>query len=161
MRAVLILFLILGLAAEVIAQGTRYVPQPVGRLMINGVLPATVTGGTTLPLYLDKSGRYYAEILLEAPSETEPATVTEAVPLAFDFVFRRGERVLHTETAAVVLAPGERSKTLFWLEAPGQLPVRKELQLTVKLAALPDSLASHGLRLQLTRKFEMRPLAPL
>jgi hypothetical protein len=159
MRAMLILALILGLSVVVTAQGARYVPQPVGRLMLNEVLPATVTDGTTLPLYLDKTGRYYAEILLEAPPDT--AAVAEEVPLSFEFVFRRGDRVLHAETVAVVLAPGERGKTLFWLEAPAQLPARRDMQVTVRLATLPPSLAGHDLRLQLTRKFEMRPLAPL
>lgn len=157
----LILSLIVGLSLVATAQGARYVPPPVGRLMINEILPSTVVTGTTLPLYLERTGRYYAEILLEAPTDGAAGALTEAVPLAFDFEFRRGKRVLHAETVSVVLAPGERGKTLFWLEAPRQLPARRDLQLTVRLAALPPALAGHDLRLQLTRKFEMRPLAPL
>ncbi|MGE3771755.1 MAG: hypothetical protein AB7I32_02450, partial [Gammaproteobacteria bacterium] len=78
----------------------------------------------------------------------------------FRFVFKRRDRVLHDEHVDVVLAPGEHHKTLFWLEAPGHLPARQELALAVSLRDAPPTLTDKALRLQITRKFEMRPLAP-
>ncbi len=157
MRTLLILCFILGLTLTVAANGARYVPPPVGRLMLNEILPSGITAGTTLPVYLDKTGRYYAELMLEAPADATLPALTSAVSLSFDFMFRRGEKVLWTQTVDTVLAPGQRNKTLFWLASPRHLPARQELTLTVRLAAMPAALAGTALRLQLTRKFDMLP----
>ena len=157
MRTLLVLCFILGLTLAVTANGARYVPPPVGRLMLNEILTAEVTAGKTLPVYLDKTGRYYAELILEAPANGTLPVLTAAVPLRFDFMFRRGEKIVWTQTVDTVFAPGERNKTLFWLESPRQLPARQALDMTVRIAAVPQALAGTALRLQLTRKFEMLP----
>lgn len=159
MRTISLLLLTLGLAFTVLADGARYVPPPTGRLMLNAVLPPTVTAGATLPLYLEKTGRYYAELYVEAADAT-PAGVATATPLSFRFTFKRRDKVLHEESVDVVLAPGEHHKTLFWIEAPTPLPARQELTLDVQLRDAPPALAGKALRLQLTRKFEQRPLTP-
>lgn len=163
LRKLLLSGLVLTLTVSLGAQAARYVPPPVGRLMLDEVLPVTVTAGTALPLYLEKTGRYYAELYVETAEtgpDAEPAPATTAVPLSFSFVFKRGKRVLREEAVDVVLAPGEHHKTLFWLESPAHLPARRDLQMTVSLRELPPALADKALRLQITRKFEMRPLAP-
>lgn len=155
--------LVLTLTVSLGAHAARYIPPPVGRLMLDQVLPASVTTGTALPLYLEKTGRYYAELYVETPDtgqDITPAPAATAVPLSFTFVFKRRDRVLREETVDVVLAPGEHHKTLFWLESPAHLPARRDLQMTVSLRELPPALADRALRLQITRKFEMRPLAP-
>ncbi len=160
MRTMLLVLLsTIGLAFTVTAHGARYVPPPTGRLMLNAVLPPTVTSGTTLPLYLEKTGRYYAELYVETADAT-PAPAATAMSLSFRFVFKRRDEVLHEESVDVVLAPGEHHSTLFWIEAPAQLPARQELTLDVQLRDAPPALAGRTLRLQLTRKFEQRPLAP-
>ncbi|MGE3774701.1 MAG: hypothetical protein AB7I32_17385, partial [Gammaproteobacteria bacterium] len=123
MRTLVPLFLILGLGVAATVHAARYVAPPTGRLMLNAVLPTSVTSGTTLPLYLEKTGRYYAELYVEG-ADAEPAAVSAATPLSVRFVFKRRDRVLHDEHVDVVLAPGEHHKTLFWLEAPGHLPAR-------------------------------------
>ena len=160
MRTSLVLGLtLLVLGAGVAAQGARYVPSPVGRLMLNEVLPATLTGGIRLPLYLDKTGRYYVELYLEAP-DTTPAVATGPTPLAMRFQFSRRDRILHEQNIDVTFAAGEHHQTLFWFDAPSQLPARRELVLEITLRAPPPDLADTALRLQITRKFELPPLAP-
>ncbi len=159
MRPHILLFLLIGLGVAATVHAARYVAPPSGRLVLNAVLPPEVTMGSALPLYLDKTGRYYAELYVEG-ADAKPAAVSSATPLSFRFVFTRRDRVLHEEQVDVLLAPGTHHETLFWLEAPGQLPARQELGLVVSLRELPPALVGKALRLQLTRKFEMRPIAP-
>lgn len=154
-----LLLLIAGLTVLATAQAARYVPPPVGRLMLNVVLPPQSTSAAALPLYLEKTGRYYAEIYVEGADAT-PSAVATPTPLSFRFVFARGERVLHERAVDVVLTPGEQHKTLFWLEAPADMPARRELVLAVQLQERPPSLAGKTLRLQITRKLEPWPLLP-
>ena len=84
-----------------------------------------------------------------------------SAPLAvqLDLNFARHERVLHSRTVNVSFAPGERSKTLFWIEVPDTLPNRTNLELHVSLRETSQAqLVNAQLRLQLTRKLEMTPI---
>lgn len=159
MRTLALLLAILGIGVSAPAQAVRYIAPPSGRLMLNAVLPAGATSPVALPLYLEKTGRYYAELYLEG-ADAKPVAVTASTPLSLRFVFKRRDAVLHEERVETVLAPGEHHKTLFWIEAPGVLPPRQELALEVSLREAPPALAGKALRLQITRKFEMRPLVP-
>lgn len=159
MRIMTSLLLAAALGAASSTYAARYVPPPIGRLMLDAVLPAATPGVTRLPLYLEKTGRYYAELYVE-DAASSPASAREPTPLSLGFVFKRGDRVLHEQQVDVVLPAGEHHKTLFWIEAPAQLPARRELALDVSLHVPAPALADKSLRLQITRKFEMRPLAP-
>ncbi|MCC7122281.1 MAG: hypothetical protein IT493_12055 [Gammaproteobacteria bacterium] len=137
----------------------RYVAPPRGRLMLDAVLTNAALAGARLPIYLDKTGRYYLELYVEGVDATA-AVVAATTPLSFHLLFSQRERVLHEAAVDVVLAPGERHCTLGWIEAPGQLPARRELALVVTLRAWPSTLAGMALRLQITRKLELPPLVP-
>ena len=147
----LLLSLLFPLAAA--AQTARYVEPSPGRLMVNTLLAPA--GNPAVPLYLDKTGRYYLEILLEG----EAADTHGPIALTLNLVVRRREQTLLTRQVQVALAAGERGKTLLWLSSPRDLPARRELVLSVvpEGGALPP-LPGGALRLQLTRKFELLPV---
>ena len=148
----LLMSLLLALAATP-AQAARYVDPSPGRLMVNTLLAPA--GNPAVPLYLDKTGRYYLEILLEG----EAADTHGPIALTLNLVVRRREQTLLTRQVQVALAAGERGKTLLWLSSPRDLPARRELVLSVvpEGGALPP-LPGGALRLQLTRKFELLPV---
>ncbi len=137
----------------VAAQTARYVEPSPGRLMVNTLLEPA--GNPAVPLYLDRTGRYYLEILLEG----EAADTHGPIALTLNLVVRRREQTLLTRQVPVALAAGERGKTLLWLNSPGDLPARRELVLSVapEGGVLPP-LPGVALRLQLTRKFELLPV---
>jgi len=137
----------------VAAQTARYVDPSPGRLMVNTLLAPE--GNPAVPLYLDKTGRYYLEILLEG----EAADTHGPIALTLNLVVRRREQILLTRQVPVALAAGERGKTLLWLSSPRDLPARRGLTLSVvpEGGVLPP-LPGGALRLQLTRKFELLPV---
>ena len=150
----LLLLLPIGLWANAHADTFRYAQPSLGRLVFNQILDREVTA----PLRLPKIGEYYAELILE-PGEGEKDVVLNA-PLALDLEVNvaRRERALWNRNVAVSFAPGERSKTLFWLNVPDHLPNRTTLEMHVSVRNA-DSLAlgNTRLRIQLTRRMEFSP----
>ncbi len=162
MRLMQILVLFLGIALTGQASAATYIQPPLGRLVFNEMLTPAIAAGDTRPLYLDKAGRYYGELIVEtAEGAPAPAFSTAPQRLSFEFEFWRGDKLQRREAVQVTLEPGERHKTLFWVDAPNQVPSRVQLRMTVRSAAAAK-LISPGvdLRLQVTRKFEFSPLKP-
>ncbi len=155
----LITMLCAGLLLAITAYGVRYEPPPLGRLAFDAVLdPAT---RAELPLRLPRTGRYYAELILEAPVDGSAFLPDIARAFTFDVRFFRRDRELHRESTEVTFTAGERSKTLFWLDAPGMVPDRAALRMQVLMTpATRDALRGTALRLQVTRKAEFLPFAP-
>lgn len=152
MRISPVLALCAGLLLAIAAYGVRYEPPPRGRLILDAVLDSAAAG-YQLPLRLPRSGRYYAEILLEAGAA--PAAPVE---LDLTFVFHRRERVVAARTVHVSVRPEAPAQTLFWLEVPRDLPENKRLTLDItRVGAGP---AAGVLRFQFTRKAELLPLPP-
>lgn len=160
MKTSLLLTLIIGFAVGTSADAARYIPPNLGRLVVNEVLPAAAESAPTeLPVYLDKTGRYFAELFIE----TQPGAVFSelTIPLTLDinFIFTYRQRVLRAVPLTFTLDPGQRHKTLFYIDSPFPLPERKDLQLQVSLrGASAETLQGNQLRLQLTRKFEQLPM---
>lgn len=162
MRFMQILMMFLGIASTLEASAATYVQPPLGRLVFNELLTPAIAEGDTRPLYLDKGGRYYGELIVETPEGAPaPAFATTPQALAFEFEFWRGDKLQRREVVQVTLAPGERHKTLFWVDAPNQVPSRVQLRMTVRSASAAQLIAPGvDLRLQVTRKFEFSPLKP-
>jgi len=162
MRFMQILTMFLGIASTLEASAATYVQPPLGRLVFNELLTPAIAGGETRPLYLDKGGRYYGELIVETPEGAPaPAFATTPQALAFEFEFWRGDKLQRREAVQVTLEPGERHKTLFWVDAPNQVPSRVQLRMTVRSATAAQLIAPGAdLRLQVTRKFEFSPLKP-
>lgn len=155
MRASHLLLLTLLLSANASAEALRYIPPTPGRTVFNEVLRSELSA----PLRLSKVGQYYAELIIEAPPGA--TAVALSAPLAVQLVlnFTRHDRVLHSRSVDVSFAPGERSKTLFWLDVPDTLPNRTNLELHVSLRETSQAqLVNAQLRLQLTRKLELAPI---
>lgn len=77
-----------------------------------------------------------------------------SAPLALDLdvsVARR-EHPLLNRSVSVSFAPGERFKTLFWLNVPDHLPNRTNLEMHVSVRNLDAQLGKAKVRVQLTRK---------
>jgi len=162
MRLVKVLMMLLGIASAAGTGAATYVQPPLGRLVFNELLTPAIADGDTRPLYLDKAGRYYGELIVEtAAGAPPPAFATTPQALAFEFEFWRGDKLQRREAVRVTLAPGERHKTLFWVDAPNQVPSRVQLRMTVRSAEAARLIAPGvDLRLQVTRKFEFSPLRP-
>ena len=138
-----------------------YTEPPLGRLVFNTEIDAVAAPIGAYPLRLPKMGRYYAELILEPPPGTTDVRLLAPLELQLDFAFRRRDRLLHDRTVKVSFAPGERVKTLFWLEAPHMLPDRRGLDMTVAIDEISDGQLPHAnLRLQITRKLEILPIVP-
>jgi len=162
MRLTQILMMFLGIVLASQAGAATYVQPPLGRLVFNELLTTAIAAGDTRPIYLDKAGRYYGELIVETAEGTPtPAFATAPQTLSFEFEFWRRDKLQRSETVQVTLEPGERHKTLFWVDAPNQVPSRVQLRMTVRSAAAA-SLIEPGvdLRLQVTRKFEFSPIRP-
>ena len=127
----------------------RYAPPTPGRLMLNEPLPTDRALAFTL--YLDKPGRFYAELLFDG----EPCAI-DGPALAFRLT--RGERLQWAREVPLRLGPSTPHQTLFWLEAPGDVPYRTALALSITPGVATPSACP--LRLQLTRKFELVPAVP-
>jgi hypothetical protein len=153
--------LILGLLAGPLAgAATTYEPPPLGRLVLNELLTPAVREGVSFPLYLDKGGRYFGELIVETAPDAASA-VDHARTLAFEIEFWRRDKLQRRESVQVTLAPGERHKTLFRVDSPSPVPSRVQLAMKVRSAEGAQMIAPGvDLRLQLTRKFEFRPLSP-
>ena len=152
MRISPVVVLCAGLLLAIAAHGVRYEPPPRGRLILDTVLDPAASS-YSLPLRLPRSGRYYAEILLEAGA-------ARAAPVALDlaFTFRRGERVLVVREVHVSVHAQAPTQTLFWLEVPRDLPEHKRLALDITRAGVAP--IEGVLRFQFTRKAELLPLPP-
>ena len=162
MRFTHVLFMILGIALTSHGGAATYIQPPLGRLVFNELLTPAIAAGDTRPLYLDKAGRYYGELIVETAAGA-PAPAFSAAPqtISFEFEFWRGRTLQRREAVQVTLAPGERHKTLFWVDAPNQVPSRVQLRMTVRSAEAAKLIAPGAdLRLQVTRKFEFSPLKP-
>ena len=121
---------------------------PVDRLVLNELVP--LAGPASFPFYLPKRGQYYAEILREAgpdPTAAQALDVTVRVMRDTTVVFEK--RVQH------VLPADANGATLFWLNAPYDVPDRRGLTVTVAT----NAPLSTPLRLQITRKVELLPLS--
>ena len=146
---------LLGLAGAVAAADWfRYTPPPLGRTVFDQVLTDELAATLRLP----KIGRYYVELIRERGSagDAEP-------PLAAHLELRvaRGERPLLSRALDVAFAPGERSRTLLWLNVPDTLPDRTKLALALALSGpSAEQLAATPLRLQITRKLELPSYLP-
>ena len=135
----------------------HYTPPPLGRTVVNERV--MIDTASALPLRLPRLGRYYAELILEPADGASDVVMTAPLALDVAIAFKRGERVLERRALAVSFAPDERSKTLFWLEVPNQLPQRTALALEVNLHETSVAqLGSTRLRLQLTRKLDFGSL---
>ena len=154
MRLLPLLLLILGLATHAKADVFRYTSPALGLIVLNELL----TGDARAPFRLPKIGQYYAELILEPLNGASDVTLSGPLALELDFQVARREHVLLRRIVTVNFAPGERSKTLFWLNAPDHLPNRTPLEMHVQLRETSnDQLRNARLRLQLTRKIEFSP----
>lgn len=155
MRLLLLVLLPLAVWTTAGAETFRYAQPPLGRLVFNQI----VDGEVSAPLRMPKIGQYYAELILE-PGEGETDVVLSA-PLALDLdvsVARR-EHPLLNRSVSVSFAPGERFKTLFWLNVPDHLPNRTNLEMHVSVRNLDHAqLGKAKVRVQLTRKIEFSPI---
>lgn len=148
----LLLTLVLTTAAK--ADLYRYMPPALGRVVFNELLSGDGRG----PLRLPKIGEYYAELILEPLDGALDVPLSAPLALQLEVQVARRERVLLTRTVAVSFVPGERAKTLFWLNVPDHLPNRTNLEMRVQLRETSkDQLHNAHLRLQLTRKIEFSP----
>lgn len=148
------LLLILGLTTNANADLFRYTPPARGRIVLNELL----TGDARAPLRLPKIGQYYAELILEPLEGTSDVVLSGPLALALDVQVARHERILLNRNLNVSFVPGERAKTLFWLNVPDHLPNRTNLEMRVQLRETSnDQLHNARVRLQLTRKIEFSP----
>lgn len=156
-----LIVLLLGLVAHLpVDAATTYVQPPLGRLVFDELLTPAIAGGASYPLYFDKGGRYFGELIVETAPDASGAAAA-ARTLGFEFEFWRRDKLQRRETVRVTLAPGERHKTLFWVDAPSPVPSRVQLTLKVRSAEGARLIVPGvDLRLQITRKFEFAPLKP-
>ena len=127
----------------------RYAPPTPGRLMLNA--PLVTDRPLEFTLYLDKPGRFYAEAMFDAAS-----CAVSGPTLAFSLT--RGEKPQWARAVTLKLGPDSPHQTLFWLNAPGDVPYRTALTLRITPSAAAP--AACALRLQITRKFELLPAVP-
>ncbi len=155
MRLSLMLLLPLALWANAGAETFRYAEPPLGRLVFNELLNSEITA----PLRLPKIGQYYAELILEPPEGATDVVLSAPLALELDVSVARREHPLLKRTVKVSFAPGERTKTLFWLNVPDHLPNRSNLEMHVSLREPSGvQLGNAKVRLQLTRKIEFSPI---
>ncbi|MCC6707310.1 MAG: hypothetical protein IT492_07085 [Gammaproteobacteria bacterium] len=155
MRPILLVLLPLLLWANAEAVTFRYAEPPLGRLVFNQILD----GAVTAPLRLPKIGEYYAELIIEAADGQQEVVLNEPLALSLDVSVARREHALLSRSVTVNFAPGERVKTLFWLNVPDHLPNRTDLEMRVSLRDAASALPSSArLRVQLTRKIEFSPI---
>ncbi len=155
MRLSLLILLPLALWANAGADTFRYAQPPLGRLVFNELL----NGEVSAPLRLPKIGQYYAELILEPPEGATDVILSEPLAVQLEVNVARHEHPLLTRAVSVSFAPGERSKTLFWLNVPDHLPNRTSLEMHVSLREpTATQLGTARLRLQLTRKIEFSPV---
>ena len=127
----------------------RYAPPTPGRLMLNEVVATDRPSQYTL--YLDKPGRFYAEVIFEG----EHCAVSGPT---LEFSLFRGKKLQWTRQVALRLDDQTPHQTLFWLHAPDDVPYRTALGLILTPAA--GAPAACPLRLQITRKFDILPVVP-
>ena len=155
MRLFLLPLLPLVLWVNAGAETFRYTQPPLGRLVFNELL----SGETTAPLRLPKIGEYYAELILEPADGATDVVLSEPLAVDLEVNVARREHALLKRTVKVSFAPGERAKTLFWLNVPNHLPNRTDLEMHVSLREPTATQFVHAkLRLQLTRKIEFSPV---
>ena len=154
MRLLPLLLLTLGLATDAKADLFRYTSPALGPIVLNELL----TGDAHVPFRLPKIGEYYAELILEPRDGASDVALSGPLALELDFQFAQREHVLLQRSVTVSFVPGERSKTLFWVNVPDHLPNRTSLEMRVQLRETSnDQLRNARVRLQLTRKIEFSP----
>lgn len=155
MRLVLLVLLPVLLWSSAGAVTFRYAEPPLGRLVFNQILADSVSA----PLRLPKIGEYYAELILEPADGQQDVVLSQPLALTVDVTVARRERPLLSRSVNVSFAPGERSKTLFWLNVPDHLPNRTDLEMHAQVQGADGALpGAPKLRLQLTRKIEFSPI---
>ena len=127
----------------------RYAPPTPGRLMLNQ--PLATDRPLEFTLYLDKPGRFYAEVMFDAA----PCAVSGPT-LAFSLT--RGKKQQWARELTLSLGVESPHQTLFWLRAPGDAPYRTAL--TLRITPAVAAPAACPLRLQITRKLELLPVVP-
>jgi len=147
----ILVFLILGYGLTRDAAAVRYTPPPLGAVILNQVLD----GPTAVALRLPRMGRYYLELYLEPRASDVDITLAAPLPITLELSISRRDRILVSERKNVVFAPGERAKTVLWLEAPTRVPERTNLEL--KVQANGTLAPAQQLRLMVMRKLEVGP----
>lgn len=155
MRLILLVLLLPTLWASANAATFRYAEPPLGRLVFNQLLDGEVTA----PLRMPKIGEYYAELIIEPAEGEKDVELSAPLALALEVSVARRAHQLLSRSVTVNFAPGERSKTLFWLNVPDHLPNRTDLEMRVSVRDGDSSaLGKARLRVQLTRKIEFSPI---
>ncbi len=151
-----LLFFCTALLVPMVAGAFHYEP-PLGRLVLNKPIDPNVA--STVSLRVPRTGHYYAELYLETAPGAAESEVTSPFTVALDFTFRSRTRVLHREIVNVTFVPGDRAKTLFWLEVPNNVPDDRDLEVDVAPQSASQRLAWPGsYRLEITRKVEFLPI---
>ncbi|MGR8947263.1 MAG: hypothetical protein ACU84Q_04395 [Gammaproteobacteria bacterium] len=135
--------------------------EPTRRTVLNEIIAPGTTGSAIYPLYLSDAGRYYAEVYLTDANGETANSHQRPINLEVEIEILRKGKTLRSEINQVEFKPGEASKILFWARAPFDLPQRKGMEVNVAIRDPNGSIASggvHGVRLQITRKFEIGPL---
>ncbi|MEM7465671.1 MAG: hypothetical protein AAF387_02170 [Pseudomonadota bacterium] len=135
--------------------------EPTRRLVLNEIIE-TGTDSVTYPLYLSDAGHYFTEMYLTDEAGDIDHERKVPVSLEVKVEFTRKGKLLRSETKRVEFAPGEINKTLFTTFTPRDLPQRKNMDVTVAIAAVNSSGEAQdavtNVRLQITRKFEFGPI---
>lgn len=143
-----ITLLLCALAAPVLAE-VRYVQPNLGRLMLNEVI--NTGGDARYALYLDKPGRFYGEVMFDG------AACAVSGP-TLEFTVSRGVKTQWRRQVSLRLEPNQPHQTLFWFDAPDDMPYRTALDLAV--TPHPAAPTACSLRLQITRKFQPPLIVP-
>ena len=136
--------------------GTRYEQPLRDPLYFNEVLAAGES--KPLPVRFPRLGRHYAELILEPSNGASDVVLTAPLEVRLQMTFRRLDRVVAQRETHVQLQPGERGKTLFFFDVPGDLPNRADLTLQIALEAPAEPPGVGGFRLQIRRKLDFGPL---
>ena len=111
------------------------------------------------PIRFPRQGRYYAELILES-IEGKGTALSSPLTLAVHCTFLREARVVAGRNVDVLLAPGERGKTLFFFDVPDDVPHRADLALQVAIEATPAMPESAVYRLQVRRQLDFGVVPP-
>lgn len=138
--------------------GVRFEPPLRDPLYFNEVL--ALGENVQRPVRFPRLGRYYAELILEPATVGGDVVLSAPTEIGVRCTFRRDERVVGVREARVPLQPGERGKTLFFFDVPGDLPHRADLSVQTSIDAPAELATSGGFRLQIRRKLDFAPLPP-
>lgn len=150
------LTLLLAFALAATTSAATYI-QPTYRMVLNEVITGELNHPFSYPLYLDRHGTYFAELIMEPAATPEAQPSPAPTPLAFTVKILKKDKVLVRREFNKTITPDYRGEVLFWLESPYDLPMKKELNVVVEFHDLAaDFQQVHpGLRLQITRKADL------